>query len=436
MENNSFTEEELLILSNYVYYDSAVKYKTIDEMLKDYNSDTIRGQGGMQNEDAVKLFDIIKNKAKESDFGQIRVERTRDEGGIRGVCFTKEDGSAAVVFRGTGGSYEAWEDNVIANYKSDTRMQKIAADFVKYDCGEYENLIIAGHSKGGNLAQYSTVMCYDRVDKCVSFDGQGMSNEFLEMYGEEVSNAKGKIYSICADNDYVNVLLTSIAGTTLYIKNKYSGPVGAHSGFSLLDSATFDENGNVVRDSCVNRNALVSALAGIIASISLNMEKMKDDGEKIITDLIAALVAGSPLCADRDTNAIDEEYNTRIKAASLYKYVKESIFPWTKDSEEVKITYNYSYFDYDVVNMASDCIRKVISDSERINEAIIKIDSSLSRQIIAYIPLGARLSLVTEKITDTINDIGEIKYTLDDIVSYYIKSSNDAINIIENIQTS
>ena len=42
----------------------------------------------------------------------------------------------------------------------------------------YTELTVTGHSKGANKAMYTTIMC-NNVTRCVSFDGQGFSKEFL-----------------------------------------------------------------------------------------------------------------------------------------------------------------------------------------------------------------------------------------------------------------
>ncbi len=75
---------------------------------------------------------------------------------------------------------------------------------------------ISGHSKGGNKTQYivMTSEYADLIDKGYSFDGQGLSPEAIEYlenkYGKaEFDKRRFKLYSISADNDYVNVLGTN-----------------------------------------------------------------------------------------------------------------------------------------------------------------------------------------------------------------------------------
>ena len=49
----------------------------------------------------------------------------------------------------------------------------------------------------------------DSVDRCVSFDGQGFSDEFYEKYADQIAHNKNKIVNCSAESDYVNFLLLS-----------------------------------------------------------------------------------------------------------------------------------------------------------------------------------------------------------------------------------
>lgn len=70
-------------------------------------------------------------------------------------------------------------------------------------------IIVSGHSKGGNKAQFIT-MHTDLVNTCYSFDGQGFSPEALTLLknrlGEKFETRRQKIWSLATENDYVNVL--------------------------------------------------------------------------------------------------------------------------------------------------------------------------------------------------------------------------------------
>jgi len=159
-----------------------------------------------------------------------------DKAGLNACTFTDASGNITVVFRGTGSG--EWIDNgealsgiaevntyhsydhkgnirasyMVTEYASDQQAQalnyfnQIAA---KNEWTKKNNIIVTGHSKGGNKAQYITLNS-DLVDECYSFNGQGFSPEALqsykERYGKNYQYAVNKIYSFSAYNDYVNVL--------------------------------------------------------------------------------------------------------------------------------------------------------------------------------------------------------------------------------------
>ena len=154
------------------------------------------------------------------------------------VCtFTNDRGEVYVIFRGTGDG--EWIDNgeglsgipekntyitygkggvptsysmTDNDYATDSqtealnRFNLLAAE----NCWDKDtHIIISGHSKGGNKAQFIT-MHSDIIDECYSFDGQGFSPEAIEQLkertGAEFETRRRKIASISADNDYVSVL--------------------------------------------------------------------------------------------------------------------------------------------------------------------------------------------------------------------------------------
>lgn len=150
-----------------------------------------------------------------------------------------------IVYRGTGDG--RWYDNGDALAHEYSRYQKTAEKYFNYVIKKLKpddktNIIVTGHSKGGNLAQYVTlVSSYKKyIKKCISFDGQGFSPEFLRSIGVDTDIARvssinpayvqlyipvgikqqiSKMYSICGDNDYVNVLGIKIIpdSRTVYI---------------------------------------------------------------------------------------------------------------------------------------------------------------------------------------------------------------------------
>ncbi|GAA0137007.1 hypothetical protein YSY43_38480 [Paenibacillus sp. YSY-4.3] len=135
------------------------------------------------------------------------------EAGMRAATFVDPDGRATVVFRGTGGDFE-WFDNGQGGYLADTPQQIAALEYI--ESLEYDNITVTGHSKGGNKTQYVAILS-DKVKEAVSFDGQGFSREFLEKYKDQIAANAHKITSISSKDDFVNCLLYPISEKIRYI---------------------------------------------------------------------------------------------------------------------------------------------------------------------------------------------------------------------------
>ncbi|WP_177180689.1 Mbeg1-like protein [[Clostridium] polysaccharolyticum] len=129
------------------------------------------------------------------------------------TLFLDEDGEAYVAFHGTGGG--EWEDNFEGGFVTETVQQKKALEFI--ESIPRDNLTVLGHSKGGNKAKYVTFLSA-KVKRCISYDGQGFSQMFLEKYREQIEKNRHKITCYALDNDFVNVMLNDIYQTKKYIK--------------------------------------------------------------------------------------------------------------------------------------------------------------------------------------------------------------------------
>ncbi|MCR4685442.1 MAG: DUF2974 domain-containing protein [Lachnospiraceae bacterium] len=292
-------DQELLLLSNYVYMDASTDPMTIRESLDRFrNADgtfdekSVAGAGiggGMDSRQAADLF--RRMDAMPDSFLDLYPSRVTDDPALRGICYTNgkaDGGTGTVVFRGTGGTYEAWNDNVTGEYLHATNIQKQAADFINYDCMGFSDLTVTGHSKGGNLAMYTTVVCSASVAACVSFDGQGFSKAFLLANRALIEAAAGKIKSVSAYNDFVNILLHSIAGETIYADNPANG-IDAHSSYYLLAGNDFDENGNLITTR--EQGFAARALKEALEELTDTMDLLPEEGNRAVSSLLGAYVA-------------------------------------------------------------------------------------------------------------------------------------------------
>ena len=308
---SELSEKELLLLSNYLYLDKCTEYGTINEMLDSCRSgngwideskvDDLGIGGCMTRSECRRLLQEMDNASEE--FKSLSLVRSIDEPELRAACFADPDieGKATVVFRGTGGTYEAWADNVRGSYMKDTDIQKMADDFVRYDCGIFDSITVTGHSKGGNLAGYTAILNRDRVRSCLAFDPQGYGIECIRAHGLKMRDASYNIKTVSAHNDYVNSLLTQVAKENVYVENKRTDAVGRHSSYALLDACRFDENGKII-NADADREFAMERLSGLIGITTALMNLLPGEGNEKVSELLASMAAAAL------GNDVDKEY--------------------------------------------------------------------------------------------------------------------------------
>jgi len=179
--------------------------------------------------------------------------------GTTAAAFKDINGNVTVAFRGTGGG--EWVDNAIAYAGADSQQQ---AEALRYFNQVVENfgvdylgdhsLTVTGHSKGGNKAQYITLVSEygNLIDNCYSFDGQGFSWEAIEEMkkSDKYLEQLEKMYSICGDNDFVNVLgcdQVFLDGHVYYIETNNAIEIGDYHEISFLFDNGFMANTDGVR---------------------------------------------------------------------------------------------------------------------------------------------------------------------------------------------
>lgn len=271
---NSLNETQLLLLDNLIHLEGVADQgeitvrEVIGRLTKNNYAGLMKSQNPkkigtdeewpcyMSKQRWIDIIDAIKNDPKllalrisegktEERLVEDKNGEVHDLGGMRVACFTDEiTDKTTVVFRGTHGAYE-WHDNGIGGTDKITGQQQAALNYIENLPERYKDLVVTGHSKGGNKAQFVTIMS-DRVEKCYSFDGQGFSIEFLEAYKDRIEKRIGKINSISAEGDYVNCLLNSIAPNKYYVDTDEQSNFLHNHCPDIMLKITRDENGNAI----------------------------------------------------------------------------------------------------------------------------------------------------------------------------------------------
>ena len=243
-------------------------------------------------EDVAHVLNEIRS---DPQLSTLRIDSTTPEytGSIRGACFVDKSGDATVAFRGTGGSYQQWSNNFEGYGDVSQQSERDAAAFI--NSLPYNNITVTGHSNGGNQAMYATVVCGDKIDRCVSYEGQGGSKEFMQEYAGEIAQNQNKITNICGSRDFVNPVLISFAGTTRYVESDSSILFGMldHGGYGILTAGdrngSFDSNGNFKESAFVEQSYIGKAV-DIVTNVLAEMSDIPVVGPAL--ELFADLAGG------------------------------------------------------------------------------------------------------------------------------------------------
>lgn len=192
-----------------------------------------------------------------------------------------EDGTSYVSFRGT--------DDTIIGWKEDFNLstgvvpaQKRAIEYLQKISEHTDGMLrVGGHSKGGNLAIYGSVMCksaHEKILEIYSNDGPGFSREFQEL--PEMKEMMPKVIRIIPEY--------SIIGTLLEHEKEPVIVASSSKGLLQHDGFSWEVQGPaLVRRDSLNKTALrfIEILHKWIDGMDMEQKRL------LIEDLFATLQA-------------------------------------------------------------------------------------------------------------------------------------------------
>lgn len=141
------------------------------------------------------------------------------------ITFIFPNGDACVTFRGTDATITGWKENFNMLYAAPVSSQIHSVPYVEEVAKKISgNIILAGHSKGGNLAIYAGTKCSqpakDKVVEIQAFDSPGFSKKFIES-PEHIETEK-KIVRFIPEESLVGLLANNRPNCSI-IKSNGSG---------------------------------------------------------------------------------------------------------------------------------------------------------------------------------------------------------------------
>ena len=186
---------------------------------------------------------------------------------------------AYVAFRGTDDTVVGWQEDFNFSFLSETTGQRRAVEYLNKVGYQWPGeIIVGGHSKGGNFAVYAAAFADPGVQKRIravySNDGPGFRREVLEAPG--YGRILPLIHSIIPDTSVVGQLLSTRAVPRV-IKSNARG-IFQHDGFSWC-----------VQRSGFQPSALTVAGELIRETLGGWLEQMDDEARKSFTGSIFSL---------------------------------------------------------------------------------------------------------------------------------------------------
>ena len=123
------------------------------------------------------------------------------------------DGTLFVSYSGTDDTILGWKEDLNMAYQMPVPSQEEAVEYLEKTVPHDGRMIrIGGHSKGGNLAIYAAVMCYDRLKRRIigiyNNDGPGFLESMLER--KSYLEVKDRIKTIVPETSIVGMLLEHV----------------------------------------------------------------------------------------------------------------------------------------------------------------------------------------------------------------------------------
>lgn len=293
------------------------------------------------------------------------VDRINVEKNLQFAAFTAylPTGQMFVSFRGTDGTLVGWRENLNLSFQV-TSADKSAALYLEKRIREHlaagnsttcANVMVGGHSKGGNLAAYAATVCPEEllgaIDRVWSNDGPNMCPEILPTTAHKVLG--DKYIRILPEFSVVGMIFDDPAVPKLIVKSSETGMM-AHDGVSWQVMRDTFEFADDFQPECKKINEAFS---------NWYKELPLSDREHFTNELFDALSAGGAVYF---SDIISSPANLQPVVAALTKTEKQT--------KEV-------FFDLlgSLVNASATSLIENITESSQISQLTSAISESFAK---------------------------------------------------------
>lgn len=187
-----------------------------------------------------------------------------------------------VAFRGTDSSLTGWKEDFNMAFKSPVPSQQSAVRYLEEVASRRPGeIIVGGHSKGGNLAVYSAMNCsravQDRIVKIYSHDGPGFRDDVF--HTEEFRRISDRIHKTIPQSSLIGMLLEN--QENYYVVESKSFGLLQHDPFSWVAA---EDDFRILRQLSVGTQYRNRTLNDWIAALS-------NEQREVFTDTLYAVLS-------------------------------------------------------------------------------------------------------------------------------------------------
>lgn len=194
--------------------------------------------GVLQSKRILPMFKKIPECPRYSEIlvdGFENIINEQNEEQFSAVTLMLPDGSMVISYRGTDDTIVGWKEDFNISINDSVPAQLDAVDYlIRHSAGFCGDIILTGHSKGGNLAIFAAANAPEpikyRIRGAVSFDGPGFKEDFLASEGYK--QVEGICKTVMSQHSLVGVILNT-AGRRVITNSTVMGPL-SHDVFHWL----------------------------------------------------------------------------------------------------------------------------------------------------------------------------------------------------------
>lgn len=242
-EELPFNEVDSLIFSWLSYLKFPDEFKELktpkgifikDLFHKEYFEDMVKGI--QAPEETLKLIKELSSSPRFKDVKMMCFsQELNKEKNIQfaAVTFRINSKLIYVAYRGTDSTFTGWKEDFELALEVPIPSQKRAVEYIEEIGKTFDDkIMVGGHSKGGNLAVYSSAKCnkdiQNRIQAIYSYDGPGFSAEELEFTG--FKNIQNRIYKILPQSSLIGMFFEQESEYKIIRSNEIG--IGQHNPFS------------------------------------------------------------------------------------------------------------------------------------------------------------------------------------------------------------